>query len=203
MRVLCPPPTTCARLSTRGERILLDRPAHFTFCLYKAKQKRVSASTNPTDRVLKRRPDTFFRLCVRYSLVPLRAWPVASSIAITREKSTSKNQAKVIRRSWLLTQAFEPRSRRAWRCICATLLDRRNAIFVGCSKSCIISLLWDLLLQLRNWHVGLPHFLGRFVLAQLIICFSSTAMPVAVSDCQLPRGQEAFFSEDVFCTLLA
>ena len=65
MRVLCPPPTTCARLSTRGERILLDRPAHFTFCLYiniKAKQKKVSASTNPTDRVLKRWPDNFFCL---------------------------------------------------------------------------------------------------------------------------------------------
>ena len=28
--------------------------------LPKAKQKKVSASTNPTDRVLKRRPDTFF-----------------------------------------------------------------------------------------------------------------------------------------------
>ena len=30
-----------------------------------AKQKKVSASTNPTDRVLKRRLDTFFRLRVR------------------------------------------------------------------------------------------------------------------------------------------
>ena len=79
---------------------------------HKAKQKKVSASTNPTDRVLKRRPDTFFRLRVRYILAPLRAWPVASSIAIAREKSTRKNQAKG-RRSWLLTQAFEPRSRRA------------------------------------------------------------------------------------------
>ena len=60
----------------------------------KAKQKKVSASTNPTDHVLKRRPDTFFRLRVRYFLAPLRAWPVASSIAIAREKSMSKNQAK-------------------------------------------------------------------------------------------------------------
>ena len=162
---------------------------------YEAKQKKVSASTNPTDRVLNRRPDTFFRLRVRYFLAPLRAWPVASSIAITREKSTSKNQAKG-RRSWLLTQAFEPRSRRAWRC--ATLLDRRNAIFVGCSKSCKISLLWDLLLQLRNWLVGLPHFFGRFVFAQRISCFSFTAMAVAVS-VNFPADR-SLFAEDVFCT---
>ena len=40
--------------------------------LDKAKQKKVSASTNPTDRVLKRRPDTFFRLRIRYFLAPLR-----------------------------------------------------------------------------------------------------------------------------------
>ena len=46
-----------------------------------------------------------------------------------------------------------------------------NLIFAFC----------DLLLQLRNWHVGLFQFYGRFVLAQLISCFSSTAMPVAVS----------------------
>ena len=32
---------------------------------FQAKQKKVSASTNPTDRVLKRRLDTFFRLRVR------------------------------------------------------------------------------------------------------------------------------------------
>ena len=47
----------------------------------------------------------FFRLRVWYFLVPLRAWPVASSIAIAREKSTSKNQAKG-RRSWLLTRSL-------------------------------------------------------------------------------------------------
>ena len=75
-------------------------------------EKKVSASTNPTDRVLKRRPDTFFRIHVRYFLAPLRALPLASSIAIAREKSTTKSQAKG-RRSWLLTKAFEPRSRRA------------------------------------------------------------------------------------------
>ena len=65
----------------------------------KAKQKRVSASTNPTDRVLKRRPDTFFRLCVRYFLAPLRAWPAASSIAIAREKSTSTSEVKIKQRA--------------------------------------------------------------------------------------------------------
>ena len=36
------------------------------------------------------------------------------------------------------------------------------------------------MLQLRNWHVGLFQFFGRYVLAQLISCFLSTAMPVAV-----------------------
>ena len=73
-------------------------------------------------------------------------------------------------------------SRRTWRC--ATLLDRCNGIsVVGCSKSAIIFVSCDLLLQLRNWHmhVGLLHFFGRFVLAQLISCSSSTAIPVAVS----------------------
>ena len=61
----------------------------------------VSASTNPTDRVLNRRPKTFFRLRVRYFLVHLRAWPVPPSITIEGEgqghaKSTWKlaNEAK-------------------------------------------------------------------------------------------------------------
>ena len=62
---------------------------------------------------------------------------------------------------------------------CATPLDQRNAISVACYKSCIIFASWDLLLQLRNWHVGLFHFFGRFILAQLISCFSTTAVPVA------------------------
>ena len=121
-------------------------------------------------------------------MAPLRAWPVASSIA--REKSTSKNQAKG-RRSWLLTQAFEPRSRRTERR--ATLLDRdrRTTISVGCSKSCINFTSCDLLLQLRNWHVGL-HFLGgRFCSRpanQLFLIYGDASGSIS----QLPSGQEAF-----------
>ena len=63
--------------------------------LSEAKQRKVSASTNPTDRMLKHRPDTFFRLRVRYFLAPLRAWPVASSIAIRRERPQGSRQVKI------------------------------------------------------------------------------------------------------------
>ena len=90
----------------------------------KAKQKKVSASTNPTDRVLKRRPDTFFRLRFRYFLAPLRAWPVASSIATAREKWKGKNQANGLGKEiFTVTQAFEPRSRCVKRCATQYSID--------------------------------------------------------------------------------
>ena len=77
--------------------------------------------------------------------------------------------------------------------------DRRTTISVGCSKSCINFASCDLLLQLWNWHVRL-HFLGvDFVLAQLISCFSSTAMPLAVS--VNFSADKKPFAEDVFCIL--
>ena len=78
-------------------------------------KKKVSASTNPTDRVLKRRPETFFRLRVRYFLAPLCSWLVALLIATTRERHTNStcesSKAKEILAVsvdfWVVSQARE------------------------------------------------------------------------------------------------
>ena len=163
-----------------------------------AKQKKVSASTNPTDRVLKRRPGTFFRFLVRYFLAPLRAWPVASSIVIARKKWTSKKSRK--REGdldcWPRLLSRHPGARGDVR---HYSIDATRFLSAAANRASFDVATCDLLLQRRNWHVGLLHFFGRFVLPQLISCFSSTAMSMAV--CQLPRGQElSLFAEDVFCT---
>ena len=81
----------------------------------------------------------------------------------------------------------------------ATRSTQRDCCRLQQYKSCIIFASCDLLLQLqlRNWHIGLLLFFGRFVLAQLISCFSSTAMPVTVSVNFPTPG--SLFAEDVFC----
>ena len=167
---------------------------HFAHHDIKPYKKKVSASTNPTDRVLKRRPDTFFWLGVRYFLAPLRAWPVASSIATAREKSKGKNQAKGLGKEILtVTQAFDTRSRCVKRCATQYSID---ATSVGCSKSCIIFAFCDFLLQR---HIGL--FLFFWLIHsrpanQLFLVYGEANGSI----CQVSRGQEAFFAEDVFCT---
>ena len=75
-----------------------------------------------------------------------------------------------------------------------TLLDRRNAISVDCSKSCItFSLLTTCCFNFEtDMSVFFVFFFGRFFLAQLISCFSSTAMPVAVYLSTSPRIRSLF-----------
>ena len=86
----------------------------------------------------------------------------------------------------------------AWRDV-RRRLDRCNSISVGCSKSCIMFASCDFLLQLRNWHIGL--FLFLWLLRsrpanQPFVVFGEANGSI----CQVHRGQEAFFAEDVFCT---
>ena len=88
------PSFECPRLVARKTMMNRHHMKTFQKKNFEAKLKKVSASTNPTDRVLKRRLGTFFRFLVRCFLAPLRAWPVASLITIAREKSTSKNSSK-------------------------------------------------------------------------------------------------------------
>ena len=146
-------------------------------------KKKVSASTNPTDRVLKRRPDTFFRLRVRYFLAPLRAWPVASSIATTREKSKGKNQAKGLAGKEILTvtQAFEPQSRCVKRCATQYSIDATRFLSAAANRASYSLLVTSCFNFETDKLAFFYFFFGWFILAQLISCFSSTARPMAVS----------------------
>ena len=160
-------------------------------CLYEAKQKKVSASTNPTDRVLKRRPDTFFRLRVRYFLALLRAWPVASSIATAREKSKGKNQAKGLGKEILtVTQAFELRSRCVKRCATQYSIDATRFLSAAGNRASY-SLLATSCFNFETDISVFFYFFGWFVLAQLISCFSSTARPMAAS-VKFPADKKPF-----------
>ena len=125
---------------------------------------------------MKRRPDTFFRLRVRYFLAPLRAWPVASSIAIAREKSTSKNQAKG-RRSWLLTQALsrDPGARRDVR---RYSIDGARFLSAATHRASF-SLLTTCCVNFETDMSVFFIFLAIRSCPALISCFSSTAMRVA------------------------
>ena len=70
------------------------------------------------------------------------------------------------------------------------LLDQRYrmyAISAVCSESCTMFTACGLLLQLRNCHID-PFLAFRFVLAQLISWFSSTANGSG-NICQLSRGK--------------
>ena len=197
----------CRGLAESPCRWRVNRPSgelvvdSFQLCSgYKAKQKKVSPSTNPTDRVLKGRADTFFdfasdtlwRRSVRGS-----AWPVASLIATAREKSNGKKSSKGPREGdldcdpgfWAVIQVREE--------MCDAVLDRCKAISVGCSKSFIYSLLATSCFNFETDMSVLFYFFGWFVLAQLISCFSSTGRPMAADEKQLsssraPRTRSLF-----------
>ena len=167
----------------------------------KAKQKKVSASTNPTDRVLKRRPDTFFSTSRPILLAPLRPRPVASSIATAREKSKGKNQAKGLGKEILtVTKAFKPRSRCVKRCATQYSADRcahATRFLLAAANRASYSLLAT---PCFNFETGISVFFIFWLIRsrpanQLFLVFGEANGSI----CQVPRGQ-ALFAEDVFCT---
>ena len=97
-----------------------------------------------------------------------------------------------------MTQAFEPRSRRAQRC--ATLLDRRNAIS-ACRLQKIVHLFCSLRLAAATSKVIISVF---YIFWPIRSCPANQLFLVcgdaSGSICQLPRRQKAFFAEEVFCT---
>ena len=206
MRVLCPPPTPCARITciiTRGERILLSFGLHARlpfFFIRLGQTKKVSASTNPTDRVLKRRPDTFFRLRVRYFLAPLRTWPVASSIAITREleKSTSKSSKgkeilTVDPGFWATIQARvemcdATRSTQRHFCLLQQIVRHFPSLRLAASTSKLIC---------RSFSLFLADSFSPS--SQLFLVYSDASGSIRLSTSPRPGS---LLAEDVFCTLL-
>ena len=171
-------------LTPMMDTIILEIRAQFHAqkVLLRPNKKKVSASTNPTDRVLKRRPDTFFRLRVRYF------WrrSVRGQLrrrSQSRERSRRVNQAKG-RRSWLLTQAFEPRYPGARRDVRRYSIDATWFLSAaGCSTSWIIQVRFlRLAASTSKLTCGFISFFWPIrSCPALISCFSSTAMPVAGS----------------------
>ena len=146
-----------------------------------------------------RRPDTFFRLRVRYFLAPLRAWPVASSIATAREKSKAKNQAKGLGKEILtVTQAFEPRSRCVKRCATQYSINATRFLSAAGNRASYSLLATSCF----NFETDISVF---FLFIWLIRSRPANQLFLVYGEangsiCQVPRGQEAFFADDVFCT---
>ena len=127
--------------------------------------------------------DTFWRRSVRGQLR-------RRSRSRERSRKVKIKQRAYGRRSWLLTQAFEPRSRCVKRC--ATLLNRCNAISVGCSKSCI-TFAFFLRLPASTSKLTYRSFLFFWPIRsrpanQLFLVYGEASGSI----CQVPCGQEPF-----------
>ena len=180
--------------------VLLSRNDCIENYLFRPNKKRsLLRLTRPTvfwsaDRTL------FFRLRVRYFLVPLRAWPVASSIATAREKSKGKKQAKGLGKEILtVTQAFEPRSRCVKRCATQYSIDATRFLSAAANRASY-SLLAT---ACFNFETDISAFF--FLIFWLIRSRPANQLFLVYDEangsiCQVPCGQEAFFAEDVFCT---
>ena len=157
------------------------------FC-FKDKQKKISASTNSTDRVLKRlltlffdfASDSFWRRSVRGQL---------------RRRSQSRERSRWVKIKqtegdldcWPRLFSRDPGAHRDGRCYSIEATWFLSASANRASFSLLATWCFDF-----ETDMSVFIFFGRFVLAQLTSCFSSTAMPVAVS-VNFPGDKKHFF----------
>ena len=159
--------------------------------------KKVSASTNPTDRVLKRQPDTFFRLRVRYFQVGAPAC-VANNLLRRRSRSQERSRKVKIKKRkgdldcWPRLLSHDPGARRDVRHYSIDTMQFLSSAANRASFS---------LLATFNFKTDKPVF---FIF--LAASFSPSKSAVScLRRCQWqylstsPRTRN-LFAEDVFCT---